>query len=188
MSKVLIGTGLVLIVALQGCRSTDDRRAKCAAIRGVAGAGVGAAIGSKTGSWGWGAGIGAVAGAALGYAIADSTDDHDRHRERDGRAVVYGPPPAAPQPPPMDEETRRRREEADRDFQIAMESKDSTTAEYHLKKSIEEYPTPAAHNNLGILYLNAGDREAARFNFRQAIVLDPHYEPALQNLEKLGNG
>ena len=66
-----------------------------------------------------------------------------------------------------------------------MESKDSATAEYHLKRSIQLYPTPAAHNNLGLLHLREGDRAAARASFREAIALDSRYEPALQNLEKL---
>ncbi len=173
MTKKLIIIGLTLVLCLQGCRNWDERHSDGAVIGGLAGAGAGALIGSKTGSWGWGMGIGAVAGAALGYAIADSTED--RHEVRSAPPPVYA------------DDSARRREEADRNFRIAMEARDSATSEYHLKRSIEAYPTPAAYNNLGILYLNNGDRDAARQNFREAIALDPHYDPALKNLERLGS-
>ena len=95
----------------------------------------------------------------------------------------------APSSPPRYEASdpdRVRKDDANREFQTAMAAKDTVTAEYHLKKSLDAYPTAAAYNNLGFIYLQSGDRDRARENFRAALRLDPNYEPALQNLEKLG--
>jgi tetratricopeptide (TPR) repeat protein len=172
MTKKLISYGLVVVVVAQGCASWEEKHTKGTVIGGLAGAGLGALIGAATGSWAWGAVIGLGAGALAGYAIADSSGSDD---PKAGDRATYAT-----------EDARRRREEADREFRIAMEARDAASSEFHLKKSIELYPTPGAYNNLGLLQLQAGDREAARSSFRQAIALDPQYDPALQNLEKLG--
>lgn len=159
-----------------GCASR--RAGSGAVIGGASGAVIGGVIGSKTGSWGQGALIGAGAGALLGYVIANETDPaHDRPRS-DGAAP-------APRYEASDPD-RARKDDANREFQTAMAAKDTVTTEYHLKRSLDAYPTAAAYNNLGLVYLNAGDKDRARENFRSALRLDPNYEPALQNLEKLG--
>jgi osmotically inducible lipoprotein OsmB len=162
---------IVLAVALSssGCCHWDECHTDSAIGGGLVGAGAGALIGSMTGSWAWGALIGAGTGALAGYVIADNNEYY--RSKRDAAYVA---------------DDQRLRGEADREFRIAMQAKDSATAEYHLRRSIEFYPTPAAHNNLGMLQLSAGDREGARASFRNAIALEPRYEPALQNLEKIG--
>ena len=164
---------LLPALVLSGCCCWEPENRDGAVTGGVLGAAGGAIIGAMTGSWVWGALIGAGTGALAGYVIADNSHKYRR-------------------PPPSDrhvsaESEARVRGEADREFQVAMDSKDSATATYHLRKSIELYPTPAAHNNLGLLHLQGGDRESARASFRQAILLDPSYEPALNNLERLGS-
>lgn len=162
---VLAGT-----FCLPGCCHWEKHNRDGARGGALLGAGAGAIIGSMTGSWVWGALIGAGSGALAGYVVADNAEN--RRRER---TAVY-----------VSEEDRLRGE-SDREFRTAMEAKDSATAEYHLRRSIEFYPTPAAHNNLGMLQLSAGDRDGARASFRSAIAIDSRYEPALQNLEKLGS-
>ena len=164
-------TGLIVLAAatfISGCCCWDQEEQNGAATGGLIGAGAGMLIGSMTGSWVWGGLIGGGLGALTGYVVADNAKDH---RAREAETVSSA---------------SHSRSEADREFQVAMESRDSASAEKHLKRSIDIYPTPAAHNNLGLLQLQAGDRDSARASFRRAIVLDPSYDPALRNLEKLG--
>ncbi|HYC79095.1 MAG TPA: tetratricopeptide repeat protein, partial [Planctomycetota bacterium] len=155
---------------------TQSNTGRGAAVGAATGAVLGGVIGAATGSWAWGALIGAGAGALTGYVIAEETDPaKDRAR--------YEPVPANSTSYDAD---RQRRDDADREYRVAMAAKDSATAEYHLKRSLDFYPTPAAHNNLGLIYMQSGDRDRAREQFRAAVRLDPNYDPALQNLERLG--
>jgi hypothetical protein len=167
-SKQLCIVLLAAAITSSGCCSLEPHNRRGARTGGLIGAGAGAIIGSMTGSWVYGALIGAGTGALAGYVIADNSQD------RRGEVVD------------STFDDSHLRDEADREFRIAMEAKDSATAEYHLKRSIQLYPTPAAHNNLGLVQLQNGNREAARASFREAIALEPRYEPALQNLEKIG--
>jgi tetratricopeptide (TPR) repeat protein len=176
-----VSAALALALALGSAGCASRRNNSGALIGGASGAVVGGVIGSKSGSWGKGALIGAGAGALLGYVIANETDPkNDR----------YEPPPPPPPPPPRQvsvaDPVEARKAEATRQFQVAMAAKDMATTEYHLRESIAVYPTPQAHNNLGLVHLDRGERDLARENFRAAVRLDPNYEPALQNLEKLG--
>jgi TolA-binding protein len=169
----------VAIVAFASAGCQNRRANTGAVIGGASGAVVGGVIGSKSGSWGKGALIGAGAGALLGYVVADATDPrHDRSEPPPPRR--YEAPPATVDP------TEARKAEANRQFQTAMSAKDMATTEYHLRRSIDEYPTPQAYNNLGLVYLESRDYDRARENFRAALRLDPNYDPALRNLEKLG--
>jgi tetratricopeptide (TPR) repeat protein len=164
---------MVLVMATSsGCSSFDSwsRNEKGAAIGGVAGAGLGAIIGSMTGSWAWGALIGAAGGALAGYVIANETSTSETASSTSAAPAKSAGP---------------QQEEADRQFRLALQAKDSSTSEYHLKKSIEAYPTPYAHNNLGIMYLAKDDRAAAREQFQRALAVDPGYAPAKDNLDKM---
>jgi tetratricopeptide (TPR) repeat protein len=163
-------TSIVLAGALlsQGCCSWDRENRDAAVTGGVLGAAGGAIIGSMTGSWVWGGLIGGSMGALAGYVIADNSKD----KKADAEHTVGA--------------SSRLRDDAEREYQIAMAAKDQTSAEFHLRESIKLSPTPAAHNNLGIIQLQKGDRESARASFRSAIRLDPSYDPALRNLERLG--
>lgn len=168
---------LVAAFAFGGAGCASRRNSTGAVIGGASGAVIGGVIGSKTGSWGKGALIGAGAGALLGYVVANETDPkNDR----------YEPPPPREPARYAADPTEQRKNDAAREFDVAMNAKDMATTEYHLRKSIDIYPTPQAYNNLGLVYLNNGAHAAARDNFRAALRLDPNYEPALQNLEKLG--
>jgi Flp pilus assembly protein TadD len=108
-------------------------------------------------------------GALTGYVIADNSKDK---KKADAEHTVGA--------------SSRLREDAEREYRLAMEAANPTSAEFHLRESIKLNPTPAAHNNLGIIQLQKGDRESARASFRSAIRLDPSYDQALRNLERLG--
>jgi tetratricopeptide (TPR) repeat protein len=168
MSNRMLAAGLAVLLFAQGCASWEQKHRDGAVAGGLIGAGGGAIVGAMTGSWFWGALIGAGSGALAGYVIADNSADHRAPRSSDR---AYG---------------QNAREDADREFKLSMEAKDRASAEYHLRRSIDRFPTPAAHNNLGLLALQDGRRDTARANFREAIALDPRYEPALKNLEKMG--
>ena len=50
----------------------------------------------------------------------------------------------------------------------------------------EELPKdPEVYNILGLIYMGRGDHQKAREEFRQALLLDPHYSEALNNLGAL---
>jgi osmotically inducible lipoprotein OsmB len=169
MFRKALLVSLAGVVLAQGCCSWDEENREGAVTGGLLGAAGGIIIGSMTGSWVWGGLIGGSMGALAGYVIADNSKDK---------------PKAEPAEYPVG--AARMRQEADREFKVAMEAKDSRSAEFHLRESIKFCPTPAAHNNLGIIQLQQGDRASARASFRSAILLDPGYDPALKNLEKLG--
>jgi tetratricopeptide (TPR) repeat protein len=157
---------------VSGCCCMDREERRDTATGGLIGAGAGILIGSMTGSWLWGGLVGGGLGALTGYVVAENAKDH---REQHAATKAEGVATDA-----------SLRDQADREFKTAMDARDTASAEYHLKRSIDLYPTPAAHNNLGLIQLQSGDRTSARASFRRAIVLDPSYDPALRNLEKLG--
>lgn len=172
---------MTVVFASGGAGCASRRNNTGAAIGGASGAVIGGVIGSKSGSWGKGALIGAGAGALLGYVVANETDP-----KNDRYDAPPPPPPPRERPVTQADPLESRKAEANRQFLVAMAAKDMATTEYHLRESLSLYPTPQAHNNLGLVYLDQGDRDRARENFRAALSLDPKYEPALQNLEKLG--
>jgi hypothetical protein len=174
-----VSAALAVVTAF-GATACATRRGTGAAVGAGSGAVVGGVIGSKSGSCGKGALIGAGAGALLGYVIANESDP-----ARDRPRTVGAPPPPPPRYEAGDPNVAKK-DEATREFQTAMAARDAVTTEYHLRRSLDAYPTPAAYNNLGLVLLNGGDKTGARENFRRALQLDPAYEPALQNLEKLG--
>ena len=58
----------------------------------------------------------------------------------------------------------------------------------YLNQSLQLDPNqPSVYNQMGIIQMEMGNAVAARFSFNRALSLDPNYEPALQNLERLGN-
>src|SRR5579872_2326339 len=56
----------------------------------------------------------------------------------------------------------------------------------HLQKSIRNYPKfVAAHDALGLAYLDAGDTDQAKSEFQQAISLDGKFAGSLMNLSRM---
>lgn len=161
-----LAAAALIPLAVAGC-TFNERNSRGTAQGGAIGLGAGAIIGAATGSWWKGALIGAGAGALIGYSVSSEPERpryYSSYRSDDAR----------------------RRDDAERHFRLAMDARDSATSEYHLKQSLSLHPTPHAYNNLGLVQLQSGDKDAARTSFRRAIELDPRYDPALLNLEKLG--
>lgn len=159
---LLLAVGLIL--PLSGCSSWESRHTKGVAIGGLAGGGLGALAGSALGSWGWGAVIGVGAGALAGYIIAEASG------------------PDASEAPRGLSADERAEGEADKYFVQARKAKTAAESEYYLKRSIELKPTAAAYNNLGLLYLQNGERERAVSMWEMALDIDPGYVPAKENL------
>jgi hypothetical protein len=172
MAKKTIVVGLVLLVALQSCSCWENKHTKGTLIGGAAGAGLGALIGSMTGSWVWGGIIGLGAGALAGYLIADHFVDSGGHKA--GYKSTFAT-----------NDADRSRDEAEREFQLAVQSKDARTSEEHLRRSLGHHPTAPAWNNLGLMQLQDGRKRDAEDSFNRALALDSGYEPARRNLEKV---
>jgi tetratricopeptide (TPR) repeat protein len=164
---------LIVLLAMPGCQGWQDKHTEGTVIGGAAGAGVGALVGSMTGSWAWGALIGMGTGAIAGYVIADHSGVENTRVD-----TVRGTP----------SEADLRRQEADRHFQSALSAKTPSESKYHLQRSLDLYPTPAAWNNLGTIYINEGQRRQAEEAFLKALDLDPNYTPARDNLARSRSG
>lgn len=169
LAVLAIATGL----SLSACHSWEDRHTKGTLLGGGIGAGVGVAIGAATGSWAWGMLIGAGAGALSGYIIADSSGSDASSPGASGSGAG---------------EAELRRQEADRHFQAALSAKTPSESRYHIQRSLDLYPTPAAWNNLGTIRVSDGEKLEAERAFRKALDLDPGYGPARDNLARLRSG
>jgi hypothetical protein len=172
VAKRIMIVGLVALVAFQGCSCWESKHTKGTLLGGLGGAGLGALIGSMTGSWVWGGIIGLGAGALAGYLIADHFVDSGGHKA--GYKSTFASNSAD-----------RSRDLAEDEFKLAVQAKDARTSEEHLRKSLAHHPTSPAWNNLGLLQLQDGRRRDAEDSFNRALALDPVYEPAKRNLEKM---
>jgi len=56
---------------------------------------------------------------------------------------------------------------------------------WYLRALVIDRNDAAVHNNLGVGYINLGDKEKAAAHFREAVALDPQSVGARENLEKL---
>jgi hypothetical protein len=164
---------LVALVAFQsGCSCWESKHTKGTLIGGLGGAGLGALIGSMTGSWVWGGIIGLGAGALAGYLIADHFVDSCGHKA--GYKSTF-----------ESTDARRNVDLAEQEFQLAITAKDSRTSEEHLRRSLAHHPTSPAWNNLGLLQIQDGRRRDAEDSFNRALAVEPGYEPAKRNIEKM---
>ena len=81
--------------------------------------------------------------------------------------------------------TRKSVDLAEHEFRLAITAKDARTSEAHLRKSLAHHPTSPAWNNLGLLQLQDGRRRDAEDSFNRALAVEPGYEPAKRNLDKV---
>ncbi|MSR75237.1 MAG: tetratricopeptide repeat protein [Planctomycetes bacterium] len=167
MTRIALVGFVGALLLLQGCSAWSSENTTGVLVGAGAGAGIGA-LAASGGSVAWGAVIGVGAGAVAGYFIAEWLKE---------------PEPAPGNQISAEERARSDAEAYFRQAQIARHAADS---EYYLKRSIELSPTPAAYNNLGLLYLQHGDKTRARNQWLQAVELDPANRPALENLKRLG--
>ena len=171
MARKVIAAGLVVLVTLQGCGCWESKHTKGTLLGGAGGAGLGALIGSMTGSWVWGGIIGLGAGALAGYLIADNFCDSGGHKA--GCKSTYA------------SDVNKSRDLAEEEFRLAVQCKDARTSEAHLRRSLGHHPSAPAWNNLGLLQLQDGRRRDADDSFSRALALDPSYEPAKRNLDRI---
>ncbi len=166
MTKTLL-VGLMCLLLLPGCSTWTSDNTTGTLVGAGAGAGIGALM-AGGGSVVWGAAIGAGAGALAGYFIAEWLKE---------------PEPAPGQP--INPEARAK-SDAEAYFRQAHMARHAAESEYYLQRSIELHPTPAACNNLGLLYLQHGDKPRARTQWQRALELDPANRAAQENLKRLG--
>jgi DNA-binding NtrC family response regulator len=62
---------------------------------------------------------------------------------------------------------------------------DLEKAKAHLVHTLRHERDPDAFNLAGVLFEAQGDHERARTYFEQALALDPNYEPAIHNLQRI---
>jgi Tfp pilus assembly protein PilF len=175
MARKAIVLGLVALIALQGCSCWEKKHTTGTLVGAAGGAGLGALIGSVSGSWVWGGIIGLGAGALAGYLIAEHFVDSCCHKA--GYRSTF-------ETTTVD----RSRELAEEEFRLAMQAGDARSSEEHVRKSLAHHPTAPAWNNLGLLQVQDGRRLDAQDSFNRALALDPGYEAARRNLDKLRAG
>jgi hypothetical protein len=176
MAKRIIVISLIVALALQSCSCWESKHTQGTLLGGAGGAGLGALIGSVSGSWVWGGIIGLGAGALAGYLIAEHFVDTDGHAA--GHKAGYKSTFAG-------SDADKSRELAESEFRLAVQSGDARISEEHLRRSLGHHPTAPAWNNLGLLQIQDGRRRDAEDSFNRALALDPAYEPAKKNLERM---
>ncbi len=131
------------------------------------GATAGAVIGSQSDRTAEGAVIGGVIGGLAGAIIGD-----------DQRASAADPRYHRRNCP--DGESFFRRAQHERNLHEKIEL---------MQQGIRYCPNnPAAHNDLGVAYMRIGNRQQAARHFKRALQIDPYYQPARANLNRLNRG
>ncbi len=165
----VVALSLVPSMLLPGCEGMSSGEKK------ATGAGAGAVIGGIAGYFAGGkhhrAGgtiIGAVIGGVAGYALAGGFgSDAPAERKQDPNF-----------------------QQANKEFDAGVQAKnsgDSAGAMQHYQQAQQLAPDqPEPYNNAGLIYLEQGDRANAEASFRKALQVDPNYEPAKTNLQKMG--
>jgi len=160
--KQIISISMILM--LSACATPYQQRtsAQGAAI----GAAAGAVIGHQSGNAAEGAVIGGALGALAGAVLAE---------QRENGVRTSGP-----------RYHRRACREGAKYFDQAHRTQRLDRKIHLLKKGLRYCPNnPAAHNDLGVALVLRGDAREARAHFNRALRLDPNYQPARRNLDRL---
>jgi tetratricopeptide (TPR) repeat protein len=167
--KGLVLAGLLgaQTLVLPACQSEKDTQLLAAGLGAAAGAAIGRKAGGKKNKTG-GMIIGAVIGGVAGYAIAGGFG---------GGATP-------------EEKAKPEFQQANKEFDAGAAAKnagDNQGAIAHYNEASRLAPEqPEPYNNAGLIYLEQGDRTNAEASFRKALSVDPEFEPAKTNLEKMG--
>jgi tetratricopeptide (TPR) repeat protein len=160
---------LLAAALLAGCEGMNETGKRTLATVGGAAAGAlgGRAIAGKKNKTG-GTIIGAVVGGVAGYALAGGFGGNATEAQRSTASF----------------------QQASREFDAGVQAKDAGDAAAaldHYKTAARIEPEqPEPYNNAGLIYLEQGDRGNAEAMFRKALAADPSYEPAKDNLRKMG--
>lgn len=202
MHRSILSLTALSLVVLPACQLGFDERVTGTAIGVGAGVLAGGLLGTAVGSTTTGAILGGVAGGAAGYIIGDwMADKRERGtaeaRARDdelGRAeaeetvapatTTFDAVPASGARPAS--ATVQRAAMARREYESGRSARDATTALGHYDAASKFDPSrPEPHNARGLVLLYQGKRTEARAAFERALVVDPGYGPARDNLGKL---
>jgi tetratricopeptide (TPR) repeat protein len=170
-TSVLVVLALaVAAVPFTGCQSSNTGSWIGTGVGAASGALIGGIIGNQSDNKWAGVAIGAGAGALAGYIV--------------GTELGYeeGDQPPATASEPDYEQARVLFDQANRepDPQRAIDL-------YQQSITIDgRYPEP--HNNMGLRYIQVNRRDMARTCFEKALVVDPAYQPAKDNLTRLNYG
>lgn len=176
MAKRTIVVSLIVLVTLQSCSCWEGKHTTGTLVGAAGGAGLGALVGAMTGSWVWGGIIGLGAGALAGYLIAEHFVDSNGNKpaHKAGYKSTFS-----------SSDADKSRDLAESEFRLAVQSGDARTSEEHLRRSLGHHPTAPAWNNLGLLQIQDGRTRDAEDSFNRALALDPAYEPARKNLDRM---
>jgi len=161
--KQILSISMVLL--LSACATPYQQRTT--AQGAVIGATAGAVIGHQSGNAAEGAMIGGALGALAGAVLAEQrkkgayASAPRYHRRACSRGAQY--------------------------FDRAYRAQNLDRKIHLLRKGLRYCPNnPAAHNDLGVALVLRGDEREARNHFNHALRLDPDYQPARRNLDRLG--
>jgi len=160
--KRMISISMILL--LSACATPYQQRttAQGAAI----GATAGAVIGHQSGNAAEGAMIGGALGALAGAVLAE---------QREKGAYASAP-----------RYHRRACRQGAQYFNQAHRAQNLDRKIKLLRKGLRYCPNnPAAHNDLGVALVLRGNEREARTHFNRALRLDPNYQPARSNLDRL---
>ncbi len=158
---------LVPVALTPGCASDDDNKWLGAGVGAVAGGLAGRAIGGKNNRTG-GTIIGAVVGGVAGYAIAGGFGSDATEEEKASPGY------------------QQANQEFDKGVEAKKAGNDQAALQHYTAASQHSPDQPEPYNNAGLIYLGQGDKTNAELNFRRALSVDPKFEPARSNLEKMG--
>jgi tetratricopeptide (TPR) repeat protein len=158
---------LVPVALAPGCKSDEDNKWLGAGIGAVAGGLAGRAMGGQKNKAG-GTIIGAVVGGVAGYAIAGGFGSDASEEEKKSPAF----------------------QQANSEFDAGVAAKksgnDQAALQHYAAASQHSPDQPEPYNNAGLIYLEQGDKTHAELSFRRALAVDPKFEPARTNLQKMG--
>ncbi len=150
-----------LILLLSACATQHQERTTTTGA--LIGATAGAVIGSQSDRTAEGAVIGGVIGGLAGAIIGDNQQSYAAE-PRYHRGCPGG----------------------DKFFQRARRQHNMHEKIELMQQGLRYCPNnPAAHNDLGVAYMRIGNRQQAARHFKRALQIDPGYQPARANLNRL---
>lgn len=166
-SVAVVVAALVSSALLPGCANPDNNKWLGAGIGAGGGAVAGRAIAGK-GHGLAGAVIGGVVGGVAGYAIAGGFGSKATTEQK------------------ADPKYQRANQEFDAGVQAKQSGNDQAALQHYQAATRLAPEQPEPYNNAGLIYLGQNDRVNAEANFRLALQADPSYQPAKDNLTKMG--